>query len=104
MAMAHPWIAVANQGYYRDMHNLGFRSFGHLIDESFDQIANSQDRIARIAQVVEDLCRQDLAEFLKECYTVCKYNQQHLAHMRLKVRQEFPDRFFAFLKHHNFYE
>ena len=104
MAMAHPWIAVANQGYYRDMHNLGFQSFGHLIDESFDQIPNSQDRIARIAQVVEDLCQQDLAQFLKECYTICKYNQQHLAHMRVKVRQEFPDRFFEFLKQHNFYE
>jgi hypothetical protein len=104
VAMAHPWIAVANQGYYRDMHNLGFRSFEHLIDESFDQIPNSQDRIARIAQVVEDLCRQDLAQFLKECYTICKYNQQHLAHMRLNVRQEFPDRFFEFLKQHNFYE
>jgi len=103
MAMAHPWIAVANQGYYRDMHDLGFQSFGHLIDESFDQISNSQDRIARIAQVVEDLCRQDLAQFLKECYTICKYNQQHLAHMRVKVRQEFPDRFFEFLKQHNFY-
>ena len=104
MAMAHPWIAVANQGYYRDLHDLGFQSFGHLIDESFDQIVNSQDRIARIAEVVEDLCRQDLAEFLKECYTVCKYNQQHLTHMRLKVRQEFPDRFFQFLKKHNWYE
>jgi hypothetical protein len=104
IAMAHPWIAVANQGYYRDMHNLGFRSFGHLIDETFDQIANSQDRIARIATVVEDLCRQDLASFLKECYNVCKYNQQHLAHMRDLVRKEFPDRFFQFLKQYNFYE
>ena len=104
VAMAHPWIAVANQGYYRDMHDLGFQSFGHLIDESFDQIVHSQDRIARIAQVVEDLCRQDLAEFLKECYTVCKYNQLHLAHMRSEVRQKFPDQFFQFLKKHNWYE
>ena len=104
MAMAHPWIAVANQGYYRDMHNLGFRSFGHLIDESFDQIKNSQDRITRIATVVEDLCRQDLAGFLTAAEDTCKYNQQHLAHMRDQVRKEFPDRFFQFLKQHNFYE
>jgi hypothetical protein len=104
VAMAHPWIAVANQGYYRDMHNLGFRSFGHLIDESFDQIENNQDRIDRIGQVVEDLCRQDLAQFLKECYTVCKYNQQHLAHMRARVRQEFPARFHKFIKEYHFDE
>jgi len=104
IAMGHPWIVVANQGYYRDMHNLGFKSFGHVIDETFDQIENNRDRLARIAQVVEDLCKQDLAAFVKECYNVCKYNQQHLAEMRTKVRQEFPDRFFQFIKKYQFDE
>lgn len=104
VAVGHPWVAVANQGFYRDIRNLGFQTFGHLIDESFDLIENNQDRIERIAELVEDLCQQDLATFLKECYNVCKYNQQHLAEMRIKVRQEFPDRFFKFLKQYNFDE
>lgn len=104
IAMGHPWIAVANAGYYRDMRNLGFRTFGHVIDESFDQIENSQQRIERIAQVVKDLCQQDLASFLAECYNVCKYNQQHLAQMSIKVRQEFPERFFQFIKKYQFDE
>jgi hypothetical protein len=104
VAMAHPWIAVANRGYYRDMHNLGFRTFGHLIDESFDQIEHGQDRIERIAQVVEDLCSQDLDQFLAAAKDVCKYNQQHLAEMRLQVRQEFPERFFQFIKQYHFDE
>jgi hypothetical protein len=98
VAMAHPFVAVANRGYYKDMHNLGFRTFGHLIDESFDQIDSGQDRIERISAVIEDLCQQDLASFLKECYNTCKYNQQHLTHMRSKVRNEFPDRFKEFVK------
>lgn len=97
IAIGHPWIAVSGAGYYRDMHNLGFKSFGHIIDESFDTIEDNQKRIERIAQVVEDLCQQDLAKFLEECYTMCKYNQQHLAEMRLRVRKEFPDRFFQFV-------
>jgi len=97
IAIGHPWIAVANRGFYRDMHNLGFKSFGHLIDESFDQIDNNQDRLERVAAVIEDLCQQDLAKFLAECYNICKYNQQHLATMRLQVRAEFPDRFFDFI-------
>jgi hypothetical protein len=98
IAMAHPWIVTANMGYYRDIQNLGFKTFGHVIDESFDTISNSQDRLDRISQVVEDLCKQDLAKFLEECYTVCKYNQQHLKEMRDRVRKEFPDRFLQFLK------
>jgi hypothetical protein len=100
IAMCHPWIAVANQGYYRDMHNLGFQTFGHVIDETFDSIENNQDRLERIALVIEDLCQQDLASFLNECYNVCKYNQQHLAEMSIKVRKEFPDRFAQFIQRH----
>lgn len=97
ICIGHPWIAVANRGFYQDMHNLGFRTFGHVIDESFDCINDNDARLERIAQIVEDLCQQDLAEFLRECYTICKYNQQHLAEMSIQVRQEFPNRFFQFI-------
>ena len=104
LVMGHPWVAVANQGYYRDMHNLGFQTFGHLIDESFDQIGSSQQRIERVAQVVEDLCRQDLSAFLAAAQETCKYNQQHYAELRPRVRKEFPKRFFQFIEQHHFYE
>jgi hypothetical protein len=97
IAVGHPFIAVANQGFYRDLHQLGFKTFGHVIDESFDTIENNQERIERIAQVVEDLCQQDLASFYKECYNVCKYNQQHYAELRHRVPQEFPQQFLQFI-------
>jgi hypothetical protein len=104
VAIGHPWIAAANRGYYRDMRNLGFQTFSHVIDESFDEIDNTQDRLTRITQIVEDLCKQDLDEFLKSCYNVCKYNQQHLLEMRQTVRKEFPRRFLQFIKQSHFDE
>jgi hypothetical protein len=97
VAIGHPFVVIANQGYYRDLHNLGFKTFGHVIDESFDQIENNTDRMERVATIVEDLCQQDLASFLNECYNVCKYNQQHMADLRLRVRAEFPQRFEQFI-------
>ena len=97
IAIGHPFIVAANAGYYRDIRNLGFQTFGHVIDESFDSIDNNLDRQARIAMVVKDLCQQDLASFLDECYNVCKYNQQHLADMRLQVRANFSQRFEQFI-------
>lgn len=100
IAMGHPFVAAANCGYYRDLQHLGFRTFDHVIDESFDQMANNRDRIARVAQVVEDLCKQDLDQFLAACYNVCKYNQQHLEEMRTHVRKQFPDRFAQFIHKH----
>jgi hypothetical protein len=71
-----------------------------VIDESFDLIDNTQDRLNRIVEIVQDLCSQDLAKFLNECYTVCKYNQQHLSEYREQLRRDFPQRFFDFLQEH----
>lgn len=98
VAMGHPWIAVANAGYYRDMRNLGFQTFDGLIDESFDAITDNQQRLERIAQEVEWLCQQDLAKFAKEAYNICKYNQELLAQLRVTTRRELPDRISTFLK------
>lgn len=93
IAMGHPFIVVSNRGYYRDLQKLGFKTFSNLIDESFDTIDNNDDRLERIAQVVEDLCQQALESFIKECYNICKYNQQLLAELSCKVRAEFPNQF-----------
>ena len=98
LAMGHPWIVAANTGYYRDLRNLGFQTFGHVIDESFDLIDSPMDRAERIVSIVNDLCQQDLASFLDSCYNVCKYNQQHLQELREQIRKEFPDRFWQFLQ------
>ena len=100
VAIGHPFIAVANAGFYRDLHSLGFKTFGHVIDESFDTIQNSQERIERIATVVEDLCQQDLASFLSECRDVCKYNQQLYAEKRHRVPVDLPEQFHQFIQQH----
>ena len=100
IAMGHPFVAVANRGFYRDLHNTGFQTFHSLIDESFDLIDNNQDRLDRIATVVEDLCASDLDEFLVASRAISKYNQQHMAELGPRISQEFPDRFWQFLQQH----
>ena len=98
IAMGHPWIATANQGFYRDIRNQGFRTYNHLIDESFDLIDNNQARLDRIVAVVQDLCQQDLAEFLVAAKHVSKYNQQHMADLGPRIRAEFPQLFLDFVE------
>lgn len=92
LLLGHPWIAATTFGFYRDIQNLGFQTFSHVIDESFDLIDNTQDRLDRISDIVVDLCHQDLASFLDACYSVCKYNQQHLQEYRTQLRHKFPAR------------
>ena len=100
IAIGHPFVAVTGRGYYRDLHRLGFRTFGHLIDESFDTIDNNQERIDRIVDMVNDLCQQDLPAFVTAAKEVCKYNQQLMVELRPKTRSEFPERFFQFIKNY----
>ena len=97
LAMGHPFIIASNAGFYRDLRRMGFQTFGHVIDESFDSIEHHQDRMDRIVEVVTDLCQQNLASFLKECYNVCKYNQEHLAVLRDQERKKFPERFIQYI-------
>lgn len=100
IAIGHPWIAVANAGYYRDIRNLGFKTFGHIIDESFDQIEDSQQRVSRIADIVEDLCKSNLDQFLKETRDICVYNQQHFVESAMQIRNGFSERLLTFLNQH----
>ena len=87
IAMAHPWICVANQGFYRDIRNMGFRTFRGIIDESFDEITDDHQRLERVAALVKDICRTGPRQFLQACEDVCKYNQQHADHSTACDRQ-----------------
>lgn len=98
LAIGHPWIAAANAGFYRDLRNAGFKTFDGLIDESFDLIDNPSDRITRIAQVVEDLCKQDLISFLMASRDTCLYNQKHLEELHLDLQRQFLPKFQNYVK------
>jgi len=96
--MGHPWIAVANKGFYKDMQNLGFKTFGHIIDESFDSIVDPQRRIEYISHVVNELCSSDLPHFMLQCNSICKYNQQHMLKLQKTQVSAFPQQFINFIK------
>ena len=92
MIMCHPFVVAANSGYYRDLHSAGFRTFGHLIDESFDQIDDPKSRANRIVDVVADICYNGAASFLEAAQDICKYNYQHLREHNARERAALPDR------------
>ena len=96
--IGHPWIAVANTGFYRDLHNMGFMTFNNVIDESFDLIDNPQDRIERISSIIGDLCASDLSEFMLQCKDTCIYNQQVVIDYQKRYVSAFPEQFCNFLR------
>jgi hypothetical protein len=97
MIMAHPFVAVANAGYYRDLHKAGFRTFGHLIDESFDLVLDATERLEAVIMVISDIVKTGAAGFLAATEDVCKYNQQHLCEHNWQERRKLPQTMIDFL-------
>lgn len=97
LAIGHPFVAVANAGFLRDLRALGFQTFHTLIDESYDSIELQSDRLQRIIAVVEDLCQQDLGAFIRAAEPICKYNQQHLQQFSQAHMAELPPRVLNFI-------
>ena len=97
LAIGHPFVAVANYGFYRDLRDLGFQTFHSLIDETFDKLDNNQDRMDRVINSIKDLCSQDLAAFIQAAEPICKYNQQHLQEFAQRHMDQLPARFFQFI-------
>jgi len=94
---AHPFVICANMGFYRDLHRMGFRTFGSLIDESFDTIIDGKGRLDRLIQEVQWLCDQDLDQFWIETRDICLYNQQHAQELHTNQQKTFTVKFQKFM-------
>lgn len=97
MIMSHPFVVAANMGYYRDLHTAGFRTFGNLIDESFDDIWEPGDRMQAMIEVIHDIIRNGSESFLRASEDICKYNQEHLREHNRRERAALPQSIIDFL-------
>lgn len=85
----HPFVVCANQGFYRDLKNLGFQTYNQWIDESFDGIEDGQKRIERLVDVVAWLVKQDLKKFWEETKDTRLYNLRHAFELHSNQRDTF---------------
>lgn len=97
MIMAHPFVIAANVGYYRALHAAGFRTFGDLIDEGFDEIWEPRERMEAMIAVIQDIVRNGAEAFLSATADVCKYNQEHLREHNRRERAALPNTIIDFL-------
>lgn len=54
----HPFVTYGTRGTLQYMRSLGFETFGSIIDESYDTIVDSKNRLNKISQVVDDLYKE----------------------------------------------
>ena len=98
MIMCHPFVVAANRGYYRDLHHAGFRTFGDLIDESFDQIDDPEQRARAVVAQVQDICYNGAWDFLQQSQAVCEHNYQRLREHNREQREMLPGQLLEYIQ------
>jgi hypothetical protein len=89
--MAHPFVVAANRGYLKDLRNAGFGTFGHIIDESYDDIADPAARLDAVVNTIRDIGTQGAAGFWEASRDVCKHNQALLVEYNRAERAKLPE-------------
>jgi hypothetical protein len=72
----HPFIIVGTAGSLAQLRSLGYRTFDHAIDSSYDLITDTTQRWLRIAEIIADLKSQDLHVWFESCRADIEHNQQ----------------------------
>lgn len=80
------FVMFGTPGFLRRLRNLGFRTFGDVIDESYDDIEDHIQRWKQAFSQVQYLCQQDLDQILDHVSPVVEHNFLRLHELRDETR------------------
>jgi len=72
------FVAFCGQHYLRNLHNLGFRTFGDVINESYDEEPDIAKRYSMIYEQMLYLFNQPQEEILAKVKPIAEYNKRHM--------------------------
>jgi len=76
-----PFIILASNGQLAELKRLGFKTFSHIIDESYDDEEDSHKRFKKASDEILRLSKMsidDMNELFLSCKDICIYNRNHL--------------------------
>jgi hypothetical protein len=77
IALGMPFIIVGTQGSLQYLRSYGFKTFGHLWDESYDDEPDDSRRIEKIAQVLKHLEESDRQSIFESAHEIIEHNWNH---------------------------
>ena len=77
MAFEHAYIVWGQPGTLAEMHRLGFETFSHCIDESYDLDTNKDTRLDKLHTVAVDIINNKDIFKDQETQRVLKHNKEH---------------------------
>ena len=77
IAMGMPFVIVGTQGSLHYLRSYGFKTFGDLWDESYDDEPDDSQRIEKIAQVLKQLEHSDRQSIFESAHEIIQHNWNH---------------------------
>jgi hypothetical protein len=71
-----PFVVVGCPGSLSALRELGYRTFDHVVDNSYDTIQNNTERWIAVRSVIAQLKSQDLHTWFESCRSDVEHNQQ----------------------------
>lgn len=68
------FVMVAGKHYLNNLRDLGFKTFSDVIDESYDEIENNQERWQAVCNLLDWICKQDQDALMKKAQPIVEHN------------------------------
>jgi len=72
------FVAFTGYRFLQNLRDLGFQTFGSVIDESYDEIFNSRQRYRAAFHQVKNLCEMDQRTILDKIRPILEHNHNHI--------------------------
>jgi hypothetical protein len=71
----HPFVLFAPAGSLASLRSMGYRTFDHCIDNTYDSIQNNTDRYLAVMHTIRQLAQQDPNALYNTCVEDLQHNQ-----------------------------
>lgn len=72
------FVSLNGQGALQNLRNIGFQTFGNIIDESYDSVEDLDQRCNLALNQVEYLCTLPQETVLEKIVPICDHNYSHM--------------------------
>ena len=72
-----PFVIVGAPGSLQALRDLGYCTFDHVIDPSYDLETDNTQRWLKILDVLQQICNQDPTSWFQQCTDDIQHNQRH---------------------------
>jgi hypothetical protein len=87
-----PFLIFSYTGIWKELKELGFKSFEYMFDETSDEMPNANDRLYDVMDEFKRICNKPIGELnqiVRDNYQTQEYNFKVMNELFIKWRKEF---------------